>query len=241
MAFVNFIVNLMSYIERMNILVISSTLTEIVPLIGAFKCIKKNDPYFYSSKNNFWELNVLITGVGIASTAFHLGKVLTKTKYDYAFNFGIAGSFSKTLTKGTVVNVVTDIIAEMGAENGNAFLKFDELQMSRQTIEKTAYYIKNKYRISVSEISELPVAKGITVNTVHGNKNSILKIKKLFSPDIETMEGAAFLYACNHENIRCAQIRAISNYVEERNTENWNTVLAIKNLNEVAVKIINSL
>ena len=44
------------------------------------------------------------------------------------------------------------------------------------------------------------------------------------------MEGAAFFYVCLCENIPFLQIRAISNYVEQRNEKNWNIPLAIKNL-----------
>jgi futalosine hydrolase len=43
------------------------------------------------------------------------------------------------------------------------------------------------------------------------------------------------------ERIPCAQIRAVSNFIEKRNRDNWNIALAIKNLNETAIEIINNL
>ena len=76
---------------------------------------------------------------------------------------------------------------------------------------------------------------------MHGNNDSINKVMHLFHPDIESMEGAVFLHICNAEKIKCAQIRSVSNYVEERNTGNWNIRLAIETLNETALRIINSL
>jgi len=51
--------------------------------------------------------------------------------------------------------------------------------------------------------------KGITVNCVHGSEDEILKIKKMLSPDIETMEGAAFFYACNQVKLPSVQIRSV--------------------------------
>ncbi len=225
----------------MKILVVAATYTEIEPFYEMYECVKKSGDYFSSFINGNKEIDILITGVGIASTAFHLGKVLSRTNYDYAFNFGIAGAFNKRIKIGTVVNVISDIISELGAENGIAFLKFDELKMSKQTLEKTVYFVENKNNIHIPVITEMLRVKGITVNTVHGNKSSIENAQRIFSPEVESMEGAAFLYACNHEKIECAQIRAISNYVEERNLENWDTALAIKNLNETALRIINSL
>ena len=71
--------------------------------------------------------------------------------------------------------------------------------------------------------------------------DSIKNTIKLFQPDIETMEGAVFMYICNAEKIKCAQIRSISNYVEERNKKSWNIVLAIEKLNETAIQIINTI
>lgn len=225
----------------MKILIAAATYSEIAPLTEKYSSSASDDQHFFYLIHSKKEIDVLITGVGIASTAFQLGKVLSKTKYDYAFNLGIAGSFKKDIHIGDVVNVTTDIISELGAENGNTFLKFDELKMSEQTMERTAYFVENKNDFHIPAISEMLSVKGITINTVQGERKSIEKVKNLFSPDVESMEGAAFLFACNHEKIKCAQIRAISNYVEERNIENWDIALAIKNLNETALRIINSL
>ena len=55
------------------------------------------------------------------------------------------------------------------------------------------------------------------------------------------MEGAAFFYACMIDKVPCAQIRAVSNFIEKRNRDNWNMALAIKNLNEKALEILDSL
>lgn len=225
----------------MRILIVSATCKELNVLRETFKLIRKEDEflseYLYKEK----QIDILITGVGIASTAYRMGRLLSVRKYDYALNLGIAGSFQKNIKMGTVVHVISDIISELGAENGETFLKFDELKMSDRTLQRTIYFNENKNEIDATMISGLQRVKGITVNTVHGKENSISEIKKLFSPDVETMEGAAFLYACNHEKLKCAQLRSISNYVEERHIENWDTTLAIKNLNETSIRIIDSL
>lgn len=225
----------------MRILVVSATYIETARLKEAFSCDKTSDPFFFSGKNKFHQVDILITGVGIASTAFQLGKVLPESGYDFVFNIGIAGSFNKKLLLGEVVNVTTDILSEMGSENGDAFLKFSELQMSRETLSRSAYSVENNSGTGIHAVTKLPRVKGITVNTVHGENYSIKKACELFSPDVETMEGAAFLYACMQEKIKCEQIRSISNYVEERNLENWQIKPAIKNLNDFLISLIHSL
>ena len=79
------------------------------------------------------------------------------------------------------------------------------------------------------------------MNTVHGEKKSINEIFNRLNPDVESMEGAAFMMVAQKYNIRFMQIRAISNYVEERNKENWDLDLAISNLNIELQNIINNL
>ena len=61
------------------------------------------------------------------------------------------------------------------------------------------------------------------------------------NPQLESMEGAAFFYACEEYKLPCLQIRAVSNYVEKRNRANWDIPLAIKNLNNFAIEMIKSI
>ena len=82
----------------------------------------------------------------------------------------------------------------------------------------------------------LKKVNAITVNTVHGRDESIAKISS--DTQLESMEGAAFFYACQMAGIPAIQIRAVSNYVERRNRDAWQIGLAIKNLNTFAVEFL---
>lgn len=209
----------------MKILLVAATEFEIAPLLK--KLGKKNSKRnFISFRKNKNQIDVLITGVGMTATAFWLGKILNK-KYSLAINLGLAGSFNKNISPGTVVNVVSDCFADLGAEDGNNFLTAEEIGLTKSSKFNTKKFIH-----------ALPKVNGITVNTVHGNEASIKKVVKKFNPDTESMEGAAFFYACAMEKIPSLQIRAISNYVERRNKKRWKTALAIRKLNKIAGQII---
>ena len=172
----------------------------------------------------------------MTATAFHLGQILNK-KYDLAMDVGIAGAFRRNIPLGAVVNVVSERFADFGVEDGNKFLTAEEIGLK----EVANYRAQVASRGIRKVLSVLPQVKGITVNMVHGNSASIKKIIKKFNPDIESMEGAAFFLACNHEKIPCIQIRAISNYVEKRNKKNWKLKLAISGLSEFAEKLLSNL
>lgn len=207
----------------MKVLIVSATKFEVAPLLKNFKKIR-SEKNLYSVRFKKNTIDVLITGVGMTTTAFHIGKTLNK-KYDLAINAGVAGSFKKNILLGSVVNVVSDCFADFGAEDGDKFLTAEEIRL----VASIKYQVTS---INAKKIlSNIPQVKGITVNTVHGNPASIKKIVRKFHPDIESMEGAAFFFACIHEEIPCVQIRTISNYVERRNKKNWQMDLAIKNLN----------
>ena len=93
---------------------------------------------------------------------------------------------------------------------------------------------------SYNAINSLKKVKGITVNTIHGNDNSIEKVMQLYHPGVESMEGAAFFAGCFQTNKTFTQIRAISNYVEKRDKSKWKMSLAIKNLNDFLINFIQN-
>ena len=99
----------------------------------------------------------------------------------------------------------------------------------------------NNFSSNLVQLSKLTAVKGITVNTTHGTISSINKVRDLFNPQVESMEGAAFLYACLAESVNCFQIRTISNKVEKRNKDNWDIPLAINHLCKTGIEIIDSL
>jgi futalosine hydrolase len=76
------------------------------------------------------------------------------------------------------------------------------------------------------------------VNTVHGDERSIAAVTARCAPQVESMEGAAFMYACQMHGLPFAQVRAVSNVVERRNTRAWKLMEAIAHLNDAAVAIV---
>ena len=175
----------------------------------------------------FSSKDILITGVGMMNTTLNLANKLSDTIYDLVINMGIAGSFNSEIKIGDVVEVVEDIFSEIGFEDGDIFSEFANFEI------KNTFVIEGR--------TNLKKVKGITVNTVHGNQNSIDEIVSRVNPDIESMEGASVFMVCNNFNVPCIQIRSISNKVEKRNTENWNLTLAIENLNSTVKQIISEL
>ena len=220
----------------MKTLVVSATYKELKPLLGKAEKINQIDDKLNTYRLGSKEFDLLCTGVGMVATSFHLGRVLSSHKYDRVINAGIAGSFEKNIPLGTVVEIVEDQFPEMGAEDGEHFLSLLDLEL----VEADDFPYQSGVLSNEQGIWNLiyPKVKSITVNKAHGSEERIAKTADRFKPQLESMEGAAFFYACKIAKIPCLQIRAISNYVERRNKASWDISLAIQSLNTEILKLI---
>lgn len=217
----------------MKILIVSATKSEVEPLIAKMEdAAPKYGGFDIVGKYKGHEIELWFSGVGMVATAFCTTKVMNES-HDVAFNVGICGSFNRNLEIGSVVNVYEDTLSELGAEDGDQFLSLEELKLPGWQ------KFQNKTGAMHPVIESIPKVTGITVNTAHGNEESIKKVYEKYHPFVETMEGAAFMMVCEFNGIPYLQLRAVSNYVEKRNREAWNIPLAVKNLNEKLIEILD--
>ena len=226
----------------MKLLVVAATPTEVAPLVTTITRVADPGARLkrYSSRSH--DLDVLVTGVGMVATAAWTARALAADKYDAAFNLGVCGSFDPALAVGTVVHVVSDRIAELGAKDGDEFLSIHALNLlGENEFPFTRGRLVNQSAPASEALRRLPAVNGLTVNTVHGNETRIADAKARFDPQVESMEGAAFFYVCLTSHVRCAQVRAVSNFIERRRREAWNMPLAIAHLNDAAIDIIDRL
>jgi futalosine hydrolase len=180
-------------------------------------------------------VELLTAGVGMVATAGRCARALATARYDVALNLGVCGSFDAALGPGSVVHVVRDRLAELGAEDGDGFLTLADLRL-----EGDDEFV-NDAPPACRALAELPAVTGITVNTVHGDERSIAAVVARCQPQVESMEGAAFMFACRLSGIPFAQVRAVSNVVERRNRDAWKMREAIDSLGAAAVRILDTL
>jgi futalosine hydrolase len=223
----------------MKILIVASTRFEIRLLADKFALVQREDDSLahYQFRND--KVDILITGLGMTPTSFYLGKQLPGSNYDLVINAGICGSFSDSLPIGKVVNVTEESFCELGAENIDQFIPIFELGlMDPDEAPFRSGKLLNNTTPKGSVLRKLDRVRGITSNTIHGHPETIRKIREQFHPDVESMEGAAFFYACLLSGVPFHQIRSISNFVEERDKSKWDIPLALANLNNKMFDIL---
>jgi len=225
----------------MNVLIVTSTVIEIQEFISYFN-FNKIDEDYYTTTVDKNKISIFITGIGGINTAYFLTKHLVINKFDLIINSGICGSFTKKIQLGIVVNVVKEQFGDFGIDDNGNFQTVFETNL----IEKNRFPFSNGILINPTDLSRFKFLKylqsvnSITVNTASGDVTKIENMVKKFNPEIENMEGATFFYICMMEKIPFFEIRAISNFVEPRNKENWNIELAISNLNNFLIQFFET-
>jgi futalosine hydrolase len=208
------------------ILVVAATAKEIAPFIDVARA------------GNFANVDILISGIGLSASTYHLTKQLALKKYRFVIQPGVAGCFDVTVDLGQVVAVKQDAIADQSVIELERLKTLFDLKLvphNQYPYQKGWLINPNK---EILKQSKLKLVKGISVNQISTSKQVIRFYRDAFDPVIESMEGAALHYVCLMENVPFLQIRSISNYIGERNKEKWNMMDSIINLNHELTRII---
>lgn len=227
----------------MKVLIVTATKIESDKLIGHYNLTTKNE-VFYRNKEKPETPDLLITGIGIVPTIYHLTKKLQKKSYDIIINAGIAGAFTKKILTGQVVCPVSEEFVDIGIETSNGFKTLFEcnLMATNQFPFVDGKLLHNNGNIQkLIKQLQIQFVRAVTVNKTTGNESDVCFLRENFQAEIETMEGAAFFYTCLAEKVPFLQIRSISNYIGIRDKDQWNIPLAVKALYNKLIPLISCL
>jgi futalosine hydrolase len=223
----------------MRFLVAAATRAEVEPLVSQLASPVAHNRVL-SGIAGTHKVDILLTGIGMVAAAVWCTRALAIGGYDLALNLGVCGSFNPAFQPGSVVHVTSDRIAELGVEDGSAFRSLEEIGLLKpDEFPLTGGRLVNDAPPPLPGLRELPAVSGITVNTVHGDEPSIAAVVERCGPDVESMEGAGFMYACLAAGIPFAQVRAVSNRVERRNRDAWDLPGAIAALGRTARHLLD--
>lgn len=184
------------------------------------------------------EVEVLITGVGSTAAAYALTRQLMLRTPELVVQAGIGGSFDERLAPGSLAFIDEEVFADLGVNDADEFHDLFDLGLAASDKKPfTERMLVNPY-IDNWQRFGLPFVRGATINCISSTVEEAERIKKKYHPIIESMEGAAMHYACLMEEIPFIQLRAISNFVGERDKSKWKMREAIELLNDRLMKIL---
>src|SRR4028118_1458195 len=105
----------------MNILLAAATEGEIAPTIAWLR-----EHTVETNKNLFTfgaaSVQICLTGVGIMAATETLTRTLLVTRYDFAVQAGVAGTFDRSTPLGEVVCILSEVLGDFGAEDHDGSL-----------------------------------------------------------------------------------------------------------------------
>lgn len=217
-----------------KILIVTATPYEIAPLLSHlnYNSEAPDEVLFFHGN----EIKILITGIGAFAMSYQLGKLLgSGYKPDLAINAGFAGAFDLDVELGTVWAVQADTFADIGVIGADqSFLSVFDVDL----IKPDQYPFEKGWIINPKKLHNFKIARAITVNTSTSTQDITARLVSKYNPDLESMEGAAFAFACALEKIDYVQIRVASNHIAPRNKLNWKIDLSISNLYQGLLELI---
>ena len=220
------------FMFRHHILLVAATSIEIQPTLD------------FLSNNEFLlndiKVNILVTGVGIMNTTHGVTNTLNHTPpfYHYCIQAGIGGSFSTDHPPGSLVFVKEQLIGDLGVEENNEFKDVFDLGLQRPSAQHYDQKIMVNFNQQDWQNYNVPFVRGITINEITTRASRIQQLKQKYQPVVESMEGAAFHYSCMAASKPFIELRAISNYVGERDKSKWKMKEAIEALNKKLLEML---
>jgi futalosine hydrolase len=187
------------------------------------------------------EIIFYVTGVGAVSTVFNLSEILHKEKFDVIIQVGIAGSFDKQLALGDALVVEKELLYEMGVfENNHYKTVFEMGLIDGDKKPFTSSTLINPHTVLL-DLTGLKKAMAITNNEISTSVTKIKLYNEKYGAEIESMEGGAFHYVAIMKSISFIQLRGISNYVGDRDKNNWKIKEAILSYSDACNQLIKKL
>jgi futalosine hydrolase len=211
----------------MNCLIVAATTLEIAPFLRCYKDIKK-------------DVDVMVTGIGLTATTYSLTRQLQIKRPGIIIQAGVGGCFDTSIPLGSVLAIKQEAIGDQSV------IELDKLKtlFDLKLVPQDQYPYSKGWLVNRHEILKkvkLEKVKAISVNEITTSRQKLKFYKAAFDPVVESMEGAALHYVCLMENVPFIQIRAVSNYIAERNKKNWNMKESIVNLNKELLMFVEKI
>ncbi len=159
-------------------------------------------------------VDVLACGVGPVEAAIATARALATKRYDFAINAGIGGAFRGSAEVGDARIITRERLAGLGLEGGGMLTLPDGASLVDEAAADAGL---------ATRCAALPhqAARGVTVAQVTTTDATAASLRTTYGPDVESMEGFAFLRAAQLAGVPAIEVRGISNYVGDRTRAQW--------------------
>lgn len=228
----------------MRILVTAAEQQEIDCALKAYDNVKESLP-------SDVQIDFTLTGIGITCACYTVTKGiytgrLEGNPYNLIINIGIAGSYDlEQFPIGSAAIIDREYFGDLGFDSEQGFedlFKYGIWEKDQFPYTNGALARKvTPYKNIEEALAKYSSGVGLTVQTVTGKESKVKELANMFSPMIESMEGAAVYYAALMEDVPFFELRTVSNAVGERDTKKWDSKAALNTLHDCCSEIFSAL
>lgn len=190
----------------------------------------------------------LVTGVGPLETALRLTKFLCESteQYDAVVHFGVGGAY--ILPEQRAQPELLDLCLAKQEIAGDFGICFESsFQYLDSSLTGEIYYdldpsLAAQCRAILNRLGiNCHFGVFITVNGITGYRARGQMLQSRWNGMCENMEGAAVARVCREFNLPCAELRCISNFVEDRDLSTWCLPEAAQKAAHTAIQLVKGL
>lgn len=190
----------------------------------------------------------LVTGVGPVETALRLTRFITlcQDRIDCAILFGVGGAYLQA-DQGRQPKLLDICLAEQEVAGDFGICLGESMAYLDSSLTGEIHYpldssLRKKCRAVFSRLGiDHHLGVFITVNGISGSAIRGEKLRLRWNGLCENMEGAAVARVCREFNLPFAELRCISNLVQDRDPAGWQLENACYKAAHTAVQLIQGL
>ena len=207
-------------------------------------------PVFYEGNIAGHRIAFGISGIGKTNAAHAVTVLIEKYSPSCVINFGIGGAYPASgLNIGDIAVALKEVYADEGVllKDGLHSLEVTGIPLVRTRGRRYFNEFPLDKRLAREALKAAKkVAPGragvfLTVSACTGTDRRARELTGKFSPLCESMEGAAVAHICCLYGIPFAEMRGISNLVEDRDRDKWDINLASENCQKGVLYFLEAL
>ena len=205
-------------------------------------------PFLAASKGPALSCRTLITGVGPLQTALRLTRFLCECEesFDAVIHFGVGGAYIQPdqSLQPELLDICLaqqEIAGDLGICLGDS-MEYLDSSLTGEIVHAMDNSLLNRCRTLLDQL-EIKYHTGvfITVNGISGTRARGEILRSRWGGLCENMEGAAAARVCLEFNLPYAELRSISNYVDDRDSSTWRLQDACRKAASAAIQLIEGM
>ncbi len=205
-------------------------------------------PFLAQSNAEALSCQTLVTGVGPVETALRLTRFLCESdeQFDTVIHFGVAGAYispdqSRQPKLLDICLAEQEVAGDFGICLGES-MDYLESSLTGEIFYNMDTSLLQQCRIIFARLgTTYHPGVFITVNGITGTRARGEMLRSRWGALCENMEGAAAARVCREFSLPYAELRCISNYVEDRDPSTWRLQEACKKAAYTAIQLIEGM